>query len=490
LEGLVVCFVAACSGGGRGRAPGTGGGGGTGGSGGGSGGAGAPPSACGSEPFQPPTGGKSFFIAPSGSDSAAGTMAAPFHTMKQAARVAGGGDVVYLRDGVYNQAEDFTPMGDVGNPVVFMAEPGEHPILDGTGLGLGQSDSVLQLYQPQHVVVAGLEIRNSSGRGVQLIDGEDVVIRDCIIHDVQQKALGLNGDSLVAEGNTIYNAVMSNKSSSATGGWASAVTTQTLEDGSASTNVTVQGNLVYDAWGECIDALFVDGMSIIGNEVHDCYSVGIYVDTSRSVRIEGNIIRASDPAYRRSDTGNLIDGILMGAEAYDGVPDFGATDVVIANNLVLGTHNGIGWWNDSDNSNATNTYQRVQIAYNVVWGSAQNAIMFDKVASGRMAPTGAVLTDNILFDGQASASLQIGDTSAWTITANVFPDGKPATASDASNLAGDPQLAAPAVGASADSFRPAATSLCRHAGIPVAAVPLDFACATRGTTDTTVGAFE
>ena len=73
-------------------------------------------------------------------------------------------------------------------------------------------------------------------------------------------------------------------------------------------------------------------MTIIGNEVRDCLSVGIYADTARSVRIEGNIIRASDQTYQRN--GHLMDGVLMGAEAYYmTVPDFGAEDIVIANNL-------------------------------------------------------------------------------------------------------------------------------------------------------------
>jgi nitrous oxidase accessory protein NosD len=230
-------------------------------------------------------------------------------------------------------------------------------------------------------------------------------------------------------------------------------------------------------------------MSIIGNDIRDCYSVGVYINTARAVRVEGNVIRAIDQAHRRKDSGHLIDGVLLGSEHNDG-PDFGAQDLVIANNLVLGTHNGISWWDDDENGRASNTYQRVQIVSNVVWGSEENAIMFDKVPRGRTAPNGVVLTDNILYDGAAGASLQIADPAAWTITANLFPDGVPAAAGDASNITGDPLLAAPAVGATPESFRPSATSPARHAGRPVAAVPLDFACATRGTADTTIGAFE
>jgi hypothetical protein len=396
-----------------------------------------------------------------------------------------------VRGGVYRRSENVTSAaGDPGNPVVFMAYPGEQPILDGDGLALGQSDSVLQLYRPQHVVVAGLEIRNSAGRGLQLIDAVDVVIRDSTIHDVAYKALGLNGSGVVAEKNVIYNAVLSNANSTASGGWASAVNTQLLEDGSPSSNVIVRGNSVRNAWGECIDALFVDGMTITGNDVQDCYSVGIYVDTARSVRVEGNVVRALDGTYRRSGSGNLMDGILLASEAAAGSasPDFGAEQVVIANNLVLGTHNGISWWNDADNSRASNTYQGVQVVSNVVFGSEGSAISFDQVPAGRTPPASATLIDNILYGGTKSVSL--GNPQAWTITSNVFPDGVPSLATASSNLATDPQLGGPAVNAAPEAFRPSTSSPCRHAGQPVASVPLDFACATRGTVNTTIGAFE
>jgi hypothetical protein len=183
-------------------------------------------------------------------------------------------------------------------------------------------------------------------------------------------------------------------------------------------------------------------------------------------------------------------GVLLGSEAAAGneSPDFGVEQVVVANNLILGTHHGVAWWNDEGNDRASNTYLGLEIVSNVLFGQEGSAIMVDEVPSGRTAPSDATLIDNIIYDG--GQSFVIGNPEAWTITSNIFPDGAPPEASDASNLEGDPLLAAPAVDASPEDFQPSESSPCRNAGEPVASVPLDFACATRGTDTTTIGAFE
>ena len=182
-------------------------------------------------------------------------------------------------------------------------------------------------------------------------------------------------------------------------------------------------------------------------------------------------------------------GILLASEAAAGEssPDFGAEQVVLANNLILGTYHGISWWDCSGNSRASNTYLGVEIVSNVIFGQEASALSFDPVPAGRTPPSDATLINNIIYDGSQAFA---GDPDAWTVTSNIFPDGAPPEASDPSNIEGDPLLAAPAIDASPEDFRPSESSPCRNAGEPVASVPLDFACVSRGTDTTTIGAFE
>ena len=80
-----------------------------------------------------------FYVAPDGADTAAGTEAAPFATIMRAQAAAATGDTVYLRggtytltdahitrtDSIYSYVNDFTKSG-----VSYLAYPGETPVFD------------------------------------------------------------------------------------------------------------------------------------------------------------------------------------------------------------------------------------------------------------------------------------------------------------------------------------------------------------------------
>ncbi|MEV4049871.1 right-handed parallel beta-helix repeat-containing protein [Amycolatopsis sp. NPDC049688] len=92
-----------------------------------------------------PAAGKTYYVAPSGSDSAAGTQAAPWASVAHAQAVAQAGDTVYLRGGTYGysrankacasgtdrvDAITLNKSGSSGNPIRYWAYPGETPVFD------------------------------------------------------------------------------------------------------------------------------------------------------------------------------------------------------------------------------------------------------------------------------------------------------------------------------------------------------------------------
>ncbi|MFI5824984.1 right-handed parallel beta-helix repeat-containing protein [Streptomyces rishiriensis] len=89
--------------------------------------------------------GRVYYVSPTGIDSAAGTQAAPWATIAHAQSVVQAGDTVYFRGGAYNYTHSASSCrsqtdrvdaitlnkgGSAGNPIRYMAYPGERPIFD------------------------------------------------------------------------------------------------------------------------------------------------------------------------------------------------------------------------------------------------------------------------------------------------------------------------------------------------------------------------
>ncbi|GAA3465364.1 carbohydrate-binding protein [Saccharothrix longispora] len=89
--------------------------------------------------------GNTYYVAPAGDDSAAGTQSAPFASIARAQAVATPGDTVYFRGGTYAytransacasrtarvDAITLNKSGTSGNPIRYWAYPGEKPVFD------------------------------------------------------------------------------------------------------------------------------------------------------------------------------------------------------------------------------------------------------------------------------------------------------------------------------------------------------------------------
>jgi hypothetical protein len=97
----------------------------------------------------PASAASTYYVAPGGSDSAAGTQSAPWATIAHAQSVAGAGDTVYFRGGTYAytkansscssetarvDAITLSKSGSSGNPIKYWAYPGEKPVFSFSGV--------------------------------------------------------------------------------------------------------------------------------------------------------------------------------------------------------------------------------------------------------------------------------------------------------------------------------------------------------------------
>jgi parallel beta-helix repeat protein len=75
-----------------------------------------------------------WWVAPSGSDTAAGTQAAPFRTIQHGADTANAGDTVWIADGTYRESVTVSRSGTASAPLLIAAAAGAHPVVKGSQL--------------------------------------------------------------------------------------------------------------------------------------------------------------------------------------------------------------------------------------------------------------------------------------------------------------------------------------------------------------------
>ena len=276
---------------------------------------------------QPDAAGCTRVVAPDGDDSAAGTANAPWRTFQHAADMAAPGDVICFRGGVYAGEETFIAVsGQETQPILFVAYPGEQPILDGQG----QVGGILTL-QPgaSYLGIDGFVMTGYTVWGVSL-EGDN--------HTITLRHLDVGG----GEAGIHFTVGESGQDP-----WYGPVEHITVED-------SVIHNVTYTAVdctpGPCNDMRF-SGLEIYGAGLSGGSSFaadGLAVERGQPIRVEDCVIH---------DNGG--DGIDLNSRDWDG----GVTDVVVWRNQVYRNHlQAIKLWAGGRMEN------------NVVWGQGINPV--------------------------------------------------------------------------------------------------------------------
>jgi len=144
---------------------------------------------------------------PVANDSNSGTEVSPWKTIQRALNTIVAGDTVYIKAGTYNQAAlIMTNSGTSGNPINISNYNNDKVIVDfSSGVGTGWNWNGYK----NNIILNGLEIRNSKGKGV-LIQGSNNKITNCVIYNcgVVNKTPGISlegGSYCTIASNEIYN---------------------------------------------------------------------------------------------------------------------------------------------------------------------------------------------------------------------------------------------------------------------------------------------
>lgn len=117
-----------------------------------------------------------YYVSPSGSDSATGTDAAPFRTIGKAAQVARSGDQVLVASGSYPETVTIPASA---NGATFRGEGATRPIVAGDGV----RPRGFVMNSARGVTIEGFEVTGQTETGIY-VNGYDTTVRDNLVHHI------------------------------------------------------------------------------------------------------------------------------------------------------------------------------------------------------------------------------------------------------------------------------------------------------------------
>jgi hypothetical protein len=269
------------------------------------------------------------------------------------------GDFVLLkRGGVWHDRLRITASGTQGAPITFGAYgSGNRPAIDGQGITIPAQSGLVSLSNQSWVTIEGLEVRYSARDGISPYQTNNLVIRDCVVHDNQFNGiLSYSGNSLVITNSEFYansldtttsydgiaidgsgpaqsNFVISNSrihDNVGGEGWNGANGIYLGHTGTnipTLQNITITGNEIYhngnpdqNQAGRGLSGSFNGDVTVTKNNIHHNASAGLYLgDTGLviTINITENIF--VDNALRQF--GGLTDGSALATQNFIFVDD-------------------------------------------------------------------------------------------------------------------------------------------------------------------------
>ena len=240
------------------------------------------------------------------------------------------------------------------------------------------------------------------------MDVSNIKISGLKIHNMEKQGIIISGENNEISDNEIYDCVKENQITlnKITSGWSQSVSVIGKNKNSYfSKNITFKLNSITYNFGEGLHFQKCDGCSSISNNITNDFSMNIYIQESKNILIDGNIIRVN------TDQFNSHLGYSCGIGLSSGADNKSILDkIIIKNNIIINTRIGIYFFQTGFSG-----YNKIKILHNTIWNVRVSALYFEKPSN---TPTECELKNNFIYiDGWIA---DFYPKKSWYIESNFY----------------------------------------------------------------------
>lgn len=425
-----------------------------------------------------------YIISSTGNDNNNGTtITTPLKTISAGINKAVAGDIIQVRNGIYNEKINIWKSGTSSSPITIINYNNESPIIDGNNQTTGDWQNLITV-TGNYIYIIGFEIRNMNLTGVKAggynvyVSGSNVKFSKCNIHDSWEQGVVFNGNYNILEYSKVSKSGLSVKPK--VPGWPTmwpnGVIVAALH-GSTSipTGSVIQYNDIYENYGEGLDIMKASNVKVYKNTIHDNMAVNLYVDDSNDVLVDSNLVYATNI----SDQLFGIPARGLGISNEYTVNPKGLTNITIINNIVLGTAYPFVYFTGG----GINQFKDSLIANNLFMngrggrGGGPNTIAFN--GSG---VSNVQFRNNIAIQ-EDSTPIFIGSTLGYILSNNIWSKS-PGITLGSGDIIADPKISKTGTANTIAWFTPGTGSPAIDKALKLIQVPVDINGKTRSATPT------
>jgi len=354
----------------------------------------------------------SFYVATTGDDSNAGTLAAPWRTIQHAADTARAGSTVYVRSGIYEELVDIKASGSASDGfITFRSYPGETAILDAAHFTPSGRSAVLTIQNKSYVRIMGFEIRNFHTAehhlvplGISVIGaGSHIELLRNNVHHIEQTFDGRDAPGR--------------------GGNGFGIAVYGTDARTPITDLIIEGNEVHHLKTGSSESLVVNGnvtnFRITGNTVHDNNNIGIDVIGFEHTAPDPAVDQARDGIVSRNSVYNITsrgNPAYRNDESSDGIYVDGGTRILIEQNVIHNVDFGIEL--ASEHKDRATSY--ITARNNLVYHCHTAGVSIGGYAPERGHTEHSTVVNNTLYENDTSATGSGEFQMQWNMADNVF----------------------------------------------------------------------